>query len=86
MKSQINFDTLEYMEELKKSGLTQEQAEGITKATAKAFIQMADLKELATKTNLLTLELSLKSFIVKSFLLGISALGTIQALIQHFIK
>jgi len=97
MKSQINFDTLEYMQELKNSGLTEQQAQGLTKATAKAFGQMADVKELVTKNDIielknatqkdiLTLELALKSFIVKSFLIGIGALGTIQSLIQHYIK
>ncbi len=85
MKSQINFDTLEYMKNLKNSGLTEQQAEGITKATSIAFDQMIDIKTLANKTDLLNLELNLKTFIVKSLLIGISALGTIQALIQHFI-
>lgn len=86
MKSQINFDTLEYMEELKSSGLTQQQAEGLTRATAKAFGQMAEVKELCTQKDILNLELHLKSFIIRSLLIGLSALVTIQALIQHFIK
>lgn len=60
MRSPISFDTLEYMDELKKSGMKQEEAEAITKATAKAFTQMMETKELATKSDIKTLELALR--------------------------
>lgn len=52
------FDTLEYMMTLKNAGMTQEVAEGMTKAFSKAFDHAMDNKELATKTDLKNLELS----------------------------
>ena len=89
MKTHINFDTLEYMEELKKYDLSQKQAEGITKATAKAFDQMIEVKELATKSDLLALELRLKELIVKSSITIISIIVGLQTIVLgifHFIK
>ena len=44
MRSTITFDTLEYSEELKKSGMKPETAEAITKATQKALNQLVDVK------------------------------------------
>jgi hypothetical protein len=52
MRSKINFDTLQYMDELKNSGMPQEQAEAITKATSHAFDQLMETKELATKQDI----------------------------------
>jgi|GEM_PF-3500580 hypothetical protein len=60
MRASITFDTLEYMDELKRSGMKQEEAEAITKATAKAFTQMLDTKEVAVKNDLKSLELAVK--------------------------
>lgn len=57
MRSYITFDTLEYMDELKRSGMKQEEAEAITKATSKAFNQMMETKEVSTKLDLKELEL-----------------------------
>ena len=57
MRSYITFDTLEYMDELKRSGMKHEEAEAITKATSKAFNQMMETKEVSTKLDLKELEL-----------------------------
>jgi uncharacterized protein YegJ (DUF2314 family) len=66
MRASVTFDTLEFMDELKNSGMDQAQAEAVTKATAKAFTQMMETKELATKKDLKELEVSLKSDIKES--------------------
>ncbi len=55
-----NFDTLEYLDELKRSGMRTEEAEAITKATAKAFTQILDIKEIGTKSDFKQLEAVLK--------------------------
>lgn len=82
MKS-INFDTLDYMEELKKSGMKQAEAEAITKATAKALTQMMETKELATKKDLSILKIELQAFIVKAVTTTIAILGGLQALFHY---
>lgn len=85
MRANITFDTLEYMDELKRSGMKQEEAEAITKATAKAFTQMMETKELATKKDILDLEMKLQAFIVKAITTSIVILGGIQTFF-HFVK
>lgn len=85
MRAHITFDTLEYMDELKKSGMKQEEAEAITKATAKAFTQLMDTKELVTRKDLTHLKIQLQSFIVKAVSTVIVILSGIQTLL-HFIK
>lgn len=55
------FDTLEYMDDLKNSGMKQEQAEAMTKAMAKAFSQMLDNQQLASKVDLSQVETKLTS-------------------------
>ena len=84
MRSHITFDTLEYMDELKNAGMEQGLAEAITKANAKAFNQMIDLKEVASKADLHTLENNLKSFIIKSLTIGLGILMSLQTLF-HFL-
>jgi hypothetical protein len=85
MRANVTFDTLEYMDELKRSGMKQEEAEAITKATAKAFTQMLDTKEVATKKDLQELKMELQSFIVKAITTSILILGGLQT-IFHFFK
>lgn len=58
--SASNFDTLAYLQELKRSGMNENEAEAITKATAKAFSQVIDLKEIGTKSDFRQLEAVLK--------------------------
>lgn len=60
MIAMVNFDTLNFMEELEKSGMDQKQAEAITKATAMAFAQMMQTQELITKKDLRETENILK--------------------------
>lgn len=60
MRAIIPFDTLEYMEELRESGMDMKQAEAITKANAKAFNEMVKLNDLATKQDIKELESSTK--------------------------
>lgn len=85
MKAAVTFDTLEYMDELKRSGMKQVEAEAITKATAKAFTQMMETKELATKKDLMILKSELQSFIVKAITTSIFILGGLQTFF-HFVK
>lgn len=85
MNSHINFDTLEYMDELKKSGMQEPQAQALTKATAKAFTQMIETNEIATKKDIDTLRMELQAFIVKTITTSILILGSIQT-IFHFLK
>ena len=56
----MNFDTLEYLNELKRAGMNEDEAQALTKATAKAFAQVLDLKEVATKTDFKQLEAVLR--------------------------
>ena len=85
MRATITFDTLEYMDELKRSGMRQEEAEAITKATAKAFNQMLETKEVVTKQDLHEMKIELQSFIVKAITTSIVVLGGLQT-IFHFYK
>ncbi len=85
MHSVVNFDTLEYMDELKRSGMDQQHAEALTKATAKAFTQMMETKEIATKSDLRTLKMELQAFIVKTITTSILILGGIQT-VFHFLR
>ena len=54
------FDTLEYLNDLKESGMRQEEAEAITRATSKAFSQLIEIKQLTTKHDLKELEIGVK--------------------------
>lgn len=85
MRATITFDTLEYMDELKRSGMRQEEAEAITKATAKAFTQMMETKEIATKKDLCDLKIELQTFIVRAITSSIVILGGLQT-VFHFLK
>jgi len=60
MKSTLTFDTLQYANTLKDSGMDQQVAEAITIATANAFAEMMETKELATKSDIKDLEVALK--------------------------
>lgn len=44
-----HFDTLEYLEKLKESGMSEKTANALTKMNAKIFEEMIDDKDLATK-------------------------------------
>jgi hypothetical protein len=85
MRTTITFDTLEYMDELKRSGMRPEEAEAITKATAKAFNQMLEAKEVVTKKDLQDMKMELQAFIVKAITTAIIILGGLQT-IFHFFK
>lgn len=93
MRANVTFDTLEYMDELKRSGMKQEVAEAITKATSKALNQMMDTKELTTKKDLNDMKVELVKFISESTWKTIGVLATFQTvilgifgLIQYCIK
>jgi hypothetical protein len=85
MHAHISFDTLEYMDELKRGGINQGEAEAITKATAKAFTQMMVVKELCTKKDLTELKTDLQGFIIKVVTTTIFVLGSIQTFL-HYVK
>ncbi len=84
MKSHIAFDTLEFTDDLKKGGFKQEEAEAVAKATAKAFTQMIDTKELATKKDILELKIELKSFIGNVIIGSFVILAGVQTLLHFF--
>lgn len=88
MRSAITFDTLQYMSQLKESGMEQHTAEAITKATASAFCQMIDSQDLATKTYLhkeiTDLKNDLQTFFVKCTTTVVCILGGIQTLLHFF--
>lgn len=52
MQASITFDTLDFMDELKKSGIEPSHAEAITKATAKALSQALEANSIATKEDI----------------------------------
>lgn len=59
--SQLTFDTLEYVRTLENGGIPKEQAEAITAAQKKAFSEMVTAKDLATKMDLIELEMRLEA-------------------------
>jgi hypothetical protein len=81
MRATVTFDTLEYMDELKRAGMKIEEAEAITKATQKAFNQMIDTKELATKMDLNEIKVELVKYISDSTWKTIGILATFQTVI-----
>lgn len=83
MKSYINFDTLEYVEQLKRAGMQPEQAEAVTRATAHAFNQMIDNKDLTTRADLHSLKADLQSFIIKTVTTAVFLLGGLQTLFHY---
>jgi hypothetical protein len=81
MSTAVPFDTLEYMDEIKRSGMDQEHAEAITKATAKAFNQMVGIKELTTKKDLQEVKIDLIKVIHENTWKTIGILATFQTII-----
>jgi len=93
MRATITFDTLEYMDELKRSGMRVEEAEAITKATQKAFGQMIETKDIATKRDIQEAKTELVKYMNEGAWKIIGILATFQTLIlgifgliQYFIK
>ena len=97
MRAAVTFDTLEYMDELKKSGMKQEEAEAITKATARAFVQMMETKDLCTKSDLKReindLKVDLMKFINENTWKTIGIIVTLQmvgfglfGVLRYFVK
>lgn len=76
MRGDVLFDTLSFMDTLKKSGMSQEQAEATTKAVSQAFHQMIDCQEIFQKRTVDKLKENIKSHInLMTFLsIGLSAL------------
>lgn len=52
----ITFDTLAYSRTLQAAGMSQEQADALAQAQAKAMSEMVAAKELATKGDLMEME------------------------------
>jgi hypothetical protein len=80
MNAHVIFNTLEYMTELKNGGISQKEAEAITKATEKAFHQLLDNRQLATKNDIIILKISLQTYMIKLATTMVSILGGIQLL------
>lgn len=79
----FNFDSLDYMQELEKGGLSREHAETIARANARAFQAMLEARNLATredlKLELARLEKDLKLELAR---LELNILGTKDSLIK----
>jgi len=87
MSISATFDTLDFVNDLKKGGIKQEEAEAITHATQKAIVQIFEIKNVATKNDLIKLQLELQKFIFKSTgLLAalIAVIGAAQTLVHFF--
>ena len=94
-----SFDTLAYVDELEKSGMERERAQAISRATAKAFRQAMESRELATREDirevekcihrtretLFKMETDLKSFIIKTVIGCLACLSGVQTFF-HFVK
>lgn len=81
--SEASFNTLDYYLDLVQSGISENQAEAITQSTVKAFNQLLQFKEIATRKDLDTLEKRMKAFIVTTVSSSIFLLGSLQTLL-HF--
>lgn len=57
----IAFDTLEYMKDLKKSGMREEEAEAIVTATQKALGQLLETHDVATKSDITNVRSEIKN-------------------------
>lgn len=66
MRSDVVFDTLAFMETLKKSGFPPDQCEAMTKAVTKAFHQLIDFQDISNKRAISVLKDELKSHITFS--------------------
>jgi len=75
----ITFDTLKYANRLKKAGFTPEQAE--EQAGALSEVLEVNLKELATKTDLIQLE---QRMIIKLGTMLAAGIGVVAVLIKLF--
>lgn len=77
MQASISFDTLDYMEELKKSGFNILQAEAITRATSKAISQSFEGHSIATKNDIS----ELKDLIYSTSIKTITTISVVQGMI-----
>lgn len=77
MRAQIAFDTLQFTDELKMSGMDQGHAEAITKATANALSQILEARNIATNSDIS----DLKDLIHSNTWKIISTLSIVQGLI-----
>ena len=91
MNLSATFDTLDFVNELKKGGIKQEEAEAITNATKKAMVQILEVKEVATKLDIhalkldiANLQINMQKFMFKTTLWIIGSLGGLQALLHFF--
>jgi hypothetical protein len=75
----VTFDTLKYANRLKKAGFTPEQAE--EQAGALSEVLEVNLKELATKTDLIQLE---QRMIIKLGTMLAAGIGVVAVLIKLF--
>lgn len=88
MKAHVTFDTLEFVETLKKGGVEDKKAEALSRATNKALNQFLEAHNLVTveilQSELLSLEKRIYTFIVKSLSWAVSILIGMQSLF-HFL-
>lgn len=88
MRTTINlvaFDTLEFVEILKKSGIPQGQAEAITKATSQALNEVLEVKEIATKKDIQRLHTDIIKFINENSWKTIGMIVTFQMIMAGII-
>lgn len=86
MSAVITFDTLDFMDELKRSGMEQNHAEAITKATAKALSQALEANSIATKKDISELKDLIHSNtwkIISTISVAQGMFVTLYTLVQH---
>lgn len=83
MISNVTFDTLEYSNELKRSGIPEQQAEAITKATSNALQQVLDSEHLATKKDIQEIKSLIHAITFKTITYVSMIQGTVITLCQY---
>lgn len=80
MISSVPFDSLSFIDELKKGGFDNEKAEAIARANTQAFKQMIMIEDICTKMDLYKCKAELQMFIIKTVTTSIMILGGLQTL------
>lgn len=75
------FDTLGFMDELKRGGIDQTHAEALTKATSHAFSQMIETNDLATRHDIHQLKTEVITYMSDNMWKTIGILSTFQTVL-----
>jgi len=80
------FDTLEFADTLRKAGIPRDQAEAISRASQKAFGQIVERNELATKADLEIGLANLRADLIRWVIGSNIALGAFLAAVMAWLK